>query len=107
MKKPFIITFEDIKDKSKMEEFSETIRSNFISKRGTNNSYIINVQGIKNAKEIFELIQSKLSFDASFFVSELDHFYGHFNNEALEWMFEQFPEKEWTKKDNNIQDEKK
>lgn len=91
MKEPYVIVFEQISDKTKKEEFAELIRSNFISKKGTSFSFIISAQDVKQTKEIFDIIESKLSFKADFFVVEMNNFYGNFYPDALTWMYEQFP----------------
>lgn len=97
MKKCFFITHE-ISDANKLEEFVDIITGSFISKKVKRNDYVVIAEDM-SASKVYELISSKLSFDAKLMVIEFTHFYGIFINETvIDWLREQFPSWSWVEK---------
>ncbi len=94
MRKPFAIVFDPITDASNLENFEETIRSNYISKKAKENVFFVIAENSKS-KEIFDNLNSKFKFKPSIMVVRLDYFYGTFDKSAVEWIHEQFPDFDW------------
>ena|ERR1700757_2375755 len=94
MNSPFVIVYDNFLDKTNEAQFIEVLTSSFISKKGKNYMYFISVdtEKYKEAKDIYNLLASKLKFDSSFIVIELSNFYGAFSSgDVLDWVKEQFP----------------
>lgn len=94
MKKSFAIIFDPL-NKSLMDGFEETIRSNYISKKAKENMYIIVVDNVSSPKEIFENLRSKLDPEISFLVIDMSAYYGLFKESAIVWLKEQLPSTNW------------
>ncbi len=98
MKTSFIIIFDNITDIDHRNEFIEAIRSNFVSKQGRENMFIIIQDKRIEPKDIYELIESKTSFELDILICEFENFYGNFmSREVTEWIVSQYPNKEWIK----------
>ncbi len=95
MKDPYIIIYDNFDDPEHENLFVEAITSNFVSKKGRENMYIIINDKELNSVDIFELIKSKLDIESNFIVVKLDDFYGTFNYHALEWLKHKFPDSNW------------
>ncbi|WP_445721202.1 hypothetical protein [Flavobacterium sp.] len=53
------------------------------------------------AKEVYELLASKLSFNPEFMVIELKNFYGYFiNSSVFDWLKQSFPDWKWASDKN-------
>ena len=65
MKKAIAVIFDPIVDVKHMAEFEEVIRSNYVSKRGKENVFILALNEEQNSKDIHDFILSKCSFKPS------------------------------------------
>lgn len=92
MKKAYAIIFDENFDSDSLKnDLLEVVRSNFPSKKARQSVMIFSSE-IKSSREVYELIESKTKPKISnFFVIELNNFYGVFNEDALNWLRDQFP----------------
>lgn len=99
MKYPFIIVIDNVPDKANVAFLVDVITSSFVSKRGRENFFII-ISENNRSKDIFELIKSKINFNADILIIELDNFYGNFFDiNTVNWVKENFPEMNYTIKE--------
>lgn len=91
MKEPFLILYDNFDSPENEALFLEQLTSNFISKKVRINTYvIINEKDIK-ARDIYELIKSKLDFRHNFIVVKLDSFFGYLDTGSFGWLKKQIP----------------
>jgi hypothetical protein len=96
MKKAIAVIFDPIVDVKHMAEFEEVIRSNYVSKRGKENVFILALNEEQNSKDIHDFILSKCSFKPSLLVIKMEYFYGMFqSNDFIEWFKGQFSHMDW------------
>jgi hypothetical protein len=90
-KSSFIIISETISDTLQMGQFTEAITSQFVTKRAREQSFLIVSEG-KDAKEIFQMIESKMTSKINFLVVEFENFYGYFIDDSVaDWLRTHFP----------------
>ncbi len=94
MRAIYAIIFDTIDDSSNFTNFEETIRSYYISKKAKHNVFFV-IAANSSSKIIFDNLQSKFNFIPSIMVVRLGEFYGSFDDSAIKWMHEQFPDLPW------------
>lgn len=100
MKEPYIIIYNSFDSPKDEVLFIEAIASNFISKKGRDNMYIINSDKGLFAADIHKLLTSKLNIESDFLVVGLSNFYGTFNNDGIKWLKKEFPDINWLHEDS-------
>ncbi len=91
MKKPFVVIFDTIDNENEMSDFEEVIRSNYVSKKGKENVFIIAADENEKSKNIHNFIMERCSFSPSLLVIKMEFFYGMFNsNDFIPWFREHF-----------------
>lgn len=95
MKKAVIIIYDDVPT-ANMENFLEAIRSNFVSKKGKSNVFIVIVESTTDPKEVFDIVEKSTNFKPDILVVSMEKFYGYFIDEgAVEWLKSQLPDVNW------------
>lgn len=94
--KPYAIIFDTFDEPHQQEEFIEEVRSLFRAKMARDNMIvIINDKGL-TAKEIHELLASKLDFSFDIIVTEFaTEYYGTFHAGCIDWLKENYPDLPW------------
>lgn len=100
MNKLFIIDYLKIDDIAHEKEFVDAITSNFISKKARDYSYFIINDKKLSAQTIHKTLESKIDFKTDFIVVDLENFFGTFNEDAIRWLFEKFPDIDFINKAN-------
>ncbi|MGX7666524.1 hypothetical protein [Flavobacterium pedocola] len=99
MKKKYAIIYDPINVSSELENFTEVISNNYVSKKAKTNMILI-IGENTSPKEIYEKLNLKFKYKPSFIIIEFDSFYGMFKIEAQDWITEHFPDMIWADKEN-------
>ena len=92
MNNPYIIIFDSAIEKEKLELLFEAIRSSFVSKKATNNIFIIAVPLGERANSIYNTIDTKLITKVPFVVTTFIDYFGNMPLEIFSWFKQTFPQ---------------
>ena len=95
MKYPYIVIFVKFNTPENEQEFTEVMTSNFVSKRIHNNIFAFKKEKGTKPADVFNLIETKLSFKTNIMILKLSDFYGTFSNNGIGWIKENFSEISW------------